>query len=126
MNEQRIRQLAAHIRSLPEERYDQHAIIANSFSGGWIEPYELLTNCNTVGCLGGWTCALWAEKIPLNNRLEKAQELLDLDDNQALLLFDIPEANMQPSRELAARVLENLADTGKVEWDRLHAEMEAV
>lgn len=65
------------------------------YMDGFVTPWALLDDCNTAGCIGGWTCALAAKKLEFDRRFivdtgtlgEFASEYLGLDYMGSMAIF---------------------------------------
>ena len=121
MNTKRIRQLAAHLRNLPEEQFAMA---------------RFTHDCGSPACIAGHAIALFGDRNLLSrtvNPIERwpllsreASAVLDIERIQAQVLFApcAPLANAAGrrgtrqyiSRFRAADVLDHLADTGQVVW----------
>lgn len=82
--------------------------------------------CGTVACIAGWTVAVCQPRrtaLGHHYNIEtRARELLGLQPEQAMQLFSGGANPNRYNKELAtctvAAVLKNLAETGKVDWDK--------
>lgn len=125
MNVANIRRLARRLRSPSAEG---HFDLTN-----WLEPADdtvplgqAIHTCGTVACIAGFA-AVMAEPTLKDRHLdgldysERGQKFLGLTDSQARALF-IPDAEKVDydavTRFIAADVLDHLADTGEVIWQR--------
>ncbi len=125
MNRENIQKVRDHIVAVDATRFDMTVWCRKA--GGVahdIEPAELVHNCNTAGCIGGW-----AEGLLRKGRDDgtSAQDLLGLDEDQAYELFyawDGPGLD-KITQAQAAMVLNHLLATGNVDWYAALADSEA-
>lgn len=130
VREERLRLLAAKVRGLKhlEDRpyrgrvgvmteIDEMDDGLDGFNMSWFGCR--LQSCDTAGCLGGWTVALWpeearavAERICTTDISSVAGELLYLDayEHAALFCPAAPKGLQNITPEQAAQVAEALAD----------------
>ena len=124
MNIERIRTLAAHVRTLEDTKQSD----PDGFHQGWWTHV-----CGTPSCVAGHAVALF-EGTDAKGRIEKFTEegavraracaLLDIDPEQGETLFDSKPYGQGAAvtAQEAAGTLDRLAETGRVVWGRRGAE----
>ena len=113
MNAERLRGVAAKLRSLKEnEGFDM---------GWWLTQKK---ECGTVGCIAGWTCVLYGKpqyngpnSMDNKNNVD-ATKLLGLTWQEADKLFTPDRDTEKCTPEQAAEVLEDVADGTDIEYAR--------
>ena len=125
MNKERLLALAELLREVDSE----NPMAFNMATWGASLSYEVrnkgaqfkIASCNTVGCIAGWaaTLACLDPDYEATNYPTKdlATDYLDLTDEIQWALFTPAGYEYGAIRAgMAADVVENLAETGKVEW----------
>lgn len=83
MNIPALTLLRDHLAQLPDERVAMTRWLTNTSHSS-----ELLHNCNTAGCIAGWTCALLSTKTCGWNEVSMvAAHILSMDYDVANTLF---------------------------------------
>jgi len=123
MNIERIKKLAEVLRSpVAQDHFDMSDYFFWDLNVEMDEKVsEAIHKCGTTACIAGWAVTIFAPDTKVNCGSEihsMAQELLDLTTAQAVTLF-LPESmkainNINPVT--AAKVLDDLAETGEVMW----------
>jgi hypothetical protein len=121
MNLDNIKTLRAHIAGLPEERFNMAQWSARqSGNVDYTVPEDLLTDCGTAGCIGGWACALAGtretRKFNSTEIMDTARNYLGLTHEQAAALF-LPDRLDGRTRAEAIAVLDTLIKTGQPHWE---------
>lgn len=126
MNRERIQILRDHLASLPDDRFDirfwftddqgePHTDIHRSV----FDPKEVVNECGTAACIGGWAFALFMSEVFVDNEnfIDQLASLMALTVEEAGELFmpDGHHAGIQ-TREDAIRTLDHLLETGEVVW----------
>lgn len=110
MNRKNIKKVRDAIAAVERKRFDMRL-----WTIGTDDPRDLVHNCNTAGCIGGWT-----EGVLLKGRKDcrDARELLGLTDDEAGELFYAwnGPALRGITQAHAVRVLDHLLETGEVDW----------
>lgn len=132
MNKEKIRKLAELIRPL-EKGTGMGFFCMGAYVHLLSEEEEEKITCVAPACMAGW--ALEMEGINLIKFVQegldvhkKAQEILELDTEEAIDLFTPDESTLGVDESLpytatgaqAARVLEHFANTGEVDWGYMH------
>jgi hypothetical protein len=99
MNIRNLTKLKNFLETLEPARFDMR-----QWSDG-----DLIHDCGTTGCIGGWTEALWPDR--------GAMLTLDLTDQEAVALFFPPSGPTRVATpKQAAAVIDHLIETGEVKW----------
>lgn len=128
LNVENINTLIETLRKIEPRRFDMSMWAAEighgrDERGRDVRPAQLLHNCGTCACLGGWTNALFpqpGEKGGYWSGAAAARRALGLKDD-ALFYPSAPgglPAWDRITRRQAIRVLEHLRDTGEVDWGK--------
>jgi hypothetical protein len=119
LNKENIRKLRGVIAGLPDKRFDMSVWVGRRLSNGQLfsifgRSDELIHDCGTAGCIGGWAEALMREA---KSRRRSARSWLGLTEAQEGSLFMPPGWNGDGfARSQAVAVLDHLLKTGKVDW----------
>lgn len=131
LNVERIRELADIIENTPDERFDMEHFVApvGPLTFG---PYENVVDhmvetnwCGTSACIAGHAIIAFCDKEHAKDLIktgwvsDEAADMLGLDEHQQEELFF---ANSMVrlgdiTKQMAARTLRHLADTGDVVWN---------
>ncbi len=121
LNIERLTLLRDTIQSLDPSRFTMADWVLNTNF-----PQDLVHNCNTAGCIGGWAEGLFFPKDSNVHPLEVA-EALGLDTDQKEILFfplreDLPgSANISTITQAeAVETLGRLISTGNVDWSHVN------
>ena len=119
MNKEKILEVAAAIRK-GDERLGFNMIDFYTLAG-WSKPDMSGNQCGTVACIAGWAVFLedGPEALALGRNIERrAAKILGLPEDHADRLFSPDHTDRWSSitPDHAASVLEEFAETGKIEW----------
>lgn len=121
LNIPNIKRVRDHIAGLPPEQFDMSWWAGNPTVQANIQPADLLHNCGTCGCIGGWTEALLFPRLGADWPERGDYEIggaLGLSDAQSDELFYPSGIGNWKSISIqkAVAVLDHLMATGNVDW----------
>jgi hypothetical protein len=103
------------IAALEPDRFDMAHWASRIEDGGFASPSDLLHNCGTCGCIGGWTEALFEDPAPVALGLDRQQEFdLFYPAGEGIISSygDVTQAH-------AVTTLTKLIETGEVDWSHV-------
>ena len=111
MNNERIRAVRDKIASIPAEKFTMREYCTHQERLAW----DLEHDCDTAGCIAGWTCAMFApDQLPSG---WLAKRLLQLTQAEAVKLFTPDhKALSKITRDEAVATLTIFEQSGVVEW----------
>lgn len=120
LNRENVAKVRDVIAAHDPSRFDMGAWAEQVHTNLDVEPTELLHNCETAGCIGGWTQALFeTEADHQTASAARASKFLGLPEHEGETLFyvygcakdmdDVTQAH-------AVAVLDILLETGEVDW----------
>lgn len=120
MNVERLTELRDTIAKLDSQRFNMNywAVHMKADSRPMARSQELVHDCGTCGCIGGWAEAMYAEEGKITGHVEPAAKLLGLDDETGYALFypDNIEDYDSISQSEAVQTIDKLINTGVVDW----------
>lgn len=133
MNRENIQKVRDAIAVLPPERFSMEKWACRPAETGlrWYvqNATDLLHDCGTCGCIGGWTNAILSGPEGVrgdSNDAATAGGLLGLSPSVARSLFYPYQEWSDISRDDAVRVLDHLLATGEVDWKSTRRAKKAV
>ena len=100
MNKKRLKDLAAHIRTLPHYQKSPEwfkDLNPNDMLDGFNMAYVAAqTECGTAGCIAGHACRLFGVDDERLGGMNQAMELLGLENEEGYRLFDPPSFSYLP------------------------------
>ena len=117
MNQQNIEALIGRLECIEHSRFTMHMWSWNRRAHTGATPSRLIHDCDTAGCIGGWTNAMFPP-TPGEGRERGAQNALGLTAEQADALF-YPGSDISwdlLTVPVAVATLKNLIITGEVSW----------
>lgn len=120
MNVKNIKTVRDHIAAVDAKRFEMATWASAGSRGNYsradVDSLELIHDCNTCGCIGGWSEGLLRVD---ESDTRQARELLGLSDLQAEELF-FAHSHPLPMNKItqaeAVAVLDHLLATGEVDW----------
>jgi hypothetical protein len=121
VNRENIKRVRDHIASLPPKRFDMSwwAINRTGAGAALAVPSDLIHDCGTAGCIGGWTEALFPGHGHKGTGSRRAAKILSLSESQRVELFFMTGTGVlmtDVTLDMAVRVLDHLLATGEVKW----------
>lgn len=123
MRTDRILELADFLEGLAANRFDMCVVISGIARHRSTLSVAEHLECGSRACIAGWAVERFAPGTPVGTTqvMDRAAQLLELDAQTWRELF-LPSVNRFVVEDFttlqAADVLRNLAETGRVEWER--------
>lgn len=117
MNIENIRLVRNVIANLPPERFNMNYWAAYVENEDDVENIvEVLHNCGTVACIGGWTNAIFGDETESTYDAAKHLGLSDRTAHSLFYPWGISKSFDEITIDEAIQVLDHLIETGEVDW----------